>query len=103
MPKLVKVLTEADLKSSRGQSRMDLTPYIEVIDEVSKRGGVGGEVALGDDESKRTEKRRLSIAAKQRDMKLTWRKSSEGELRFVLSSPGSQPPDGRKRRGRGQG
>ena len=79
---------------------MDLTPYFDVIDQVAQQGGVGGEIALGPGESKRTEKRRLSIAAKQRDMKLTWRKSREGELRFVLASPGSAPPDGRRRRGR---
>lgn len=98
MPKLAKVLTEADLTSARGQTRMDLTPYIEIIEEVSKQGGVGGEVQLAAGESQRTEKRRLSIAAKQRDMKLIWRKPRDGGLRFVLSAPGSSPPDGRRRR-----
>jgi hypothetical protein len=78
---------------------MDLTPYFGIIDEVVQQGGVGGEVALSPDESQRTEKRRLSIAAKQREMKLTWRKSREGMLRFVLTPPGSAPPDGRRRRG----
>lgn len=98
MPELARVLAESDLASSRGQSRMDLTPYFGIIDEVAQQGGVGGEVALLSDESQRTEKRRLSIAAKQRDMKLTWRKSREGMLRFVLTTPGSVPPDGRRRR-----
>ena len=98
MPELTKVLTETDLASNRGQSRMDLTPYFEIIDHIASQQGLGGEVALRDGESKRTEKRRLSIAAKQRDMKLTWRKSREGELRFVLSAPGTTPPDGRRRR-----
>ena len=78
---------------------MDLTPYFDIIDEVAQQGGVGGEVTLMTDESQRTEKRRLSIAAKQRALKLTWRKSREGMLRFVLSTPGSVPPDGRRRRG----
>src|SRR5688500_12483268 len=99
MPQLARVLAESDLVSSRGQSRMDLTPYFGIIDEVAQQGGVGGEVTLSPDESQRTEKRRLSIAAKQRDMKLTWRKSREGMLRFVLSAPGKAPPDGRRRRG----
>lgn len=96
MPTLTKVLTEEDLKSSRGQSGMDLTRYFEIIDEAMK--GVGGDVSLETEESQRTEKRRLSIAAKQRDMKLTWRKSAEGRLRFVLSKPGGAPPDSRRRR-----
>ena len=100
MPKLAKVLTEADLTSARGQSRMDLTPYTEIIDEVSRQGGLGGELTLAPGESQRTEKRRLSIAAKQRDVKLTWRKPREGGLRFVLSNPGASPPDGRRRRGK---
>jgi hypothetical protein len=98
MPKLAKVLTEADLTSARGQTRMDLTPYMEIIDEVARQGGVGGEVQLGPDESQRTEKRRLSIAAKQRNAKLIWRKPRDGTLRFVLSQPGQSPPDGRRRR-----
>ena len=98
MPELARVLTENDLASSRGQSRMDLTPYFGIIDEVAEQGGVGGEVTLSPDESQRTEKRRLSIAAKQRAMKLTWRKSREGMLRFVLATPGKAPPDGRRRR-----
>lgn len=98
MPELTRVLTQEDLTSARGQTRMDLTPYMEIIDEVAKQGGVGGELALGPDESQRTEKRRLSIAAKQRNLKLTWRKPREGGLRFVLSDEGSSPPDGRRRR-----
>jgi hypothetical protein len=81
---------------------MDLTPYFSILDEVAQRGGVGGEVALLTDERQRTEKRRLSIAAKQRALKLTWRKSREGVLRFVLSTPGSVPPDGRRRGNRQQ-
>ena len=98
MPELTKVLTEADLTVARGQSRMDLTPYFEIIDRVQEQQGVGGEIALSSGESQRTEKRRMSIAAKQRNVKLTWRKPREGALRFVLASPGSSPPDGRKRR-----
>lgn len=98
MPKLAKVLTEADLTSARGQSRMDLTPYMEIIDEVSNQGGVGGELTLNSGESQRTEKRRLSIAAKQRNIKLIWRKPRDGGLRFVLSEAGASPPDGRRRK-----
>lgn len=98
MPKLAKVLTESDLTSARGQTRMDLTPYMDIIEEITRQGGVGGELQLGSGESQRTEKRRLSIAAKQRDMKLIWRKPREGGLRFVLAKPGQTPADGRRRR-----
>ena len=98
MPKLAKVLTDADLRAARARPVMDLTPYLEVIDSITRQGGVGGELVLSPDESQRTEKRRLSLAAKQRNLVLTWRKSSPGQLRFVLSAPGEQAPGGRRRR-----
>ncbi len=98
MPKLVKVLTEADLASARAPAAMDLTPYLRIIDDITGQGGVGGDVTLSPNESQRTEKRRLSLAAKQRGLKLTWRKAPSGQLRFVLSAPGEPAPGGRRRR-----
>ncbi len=99
MPELTKVLTEADVAAQRARPVMDLAPYVEIIDRIIRQGGVGGEVMLADNESQRTEKRRLSLAAKQRGHKLTWRKSPKGQLRFVLSAPGQQAPGGRRKRG----
>ncbi len=98
MPKLTKVLTETDLTAARARPVMDLKPYLNVIEEITKQGGVGGEVSLAPTESQRTEKRRLSLAAKQLGYKLTWRKSTPGDLKFVLSSPGQAAPGGRRRR-----
>ncbi len=98
MPSLDKVIMETDLTSSRSPGGMDLAPYLDILDKIREDSGVGGEVSLASDESQRTEKRRLSVAAKQRGLKLTWRKSQQGRLRFVLSGQGAPPPDGRKRR-----
>ncbi len=98
MPQLNKVLTESDLASARAPAAMDLTPYLGIIDDVRRQGGVGGVLTLALGESQRTEKRRLSLAAKQRGYHLTWRKSPPGELRFVLSHPGQAAPGGRRRR-----
>lgn len=98
MPDLTKVLSESDLRAARARPIMDLTPYLQIIDSIVSEGGVGGEVKLRQGESQRTEKRRLSLAAKQRGVKLTWRKSPPAVLRFVLSAPGQQPPGGRRRR-----
>ena len=98
MPQLDKVIMESDLTSSRSSTGMDLAPYLEILDRIREESGVGGEVSLLGDESQRTEKRRLSVAAKQRGLKLTWRKSPQGRLRFVLSGEGAPPPDGRRRR-----
>lgn len=80
--------------------RMDLSPYLDIIESIRSEGGVGGEVTLQNDESKRAEKRRLSIAAKQLGTKVTWRKGEDGVLRFVLSEPGQPVPGGRARRER---
>lgn len=98
MPQLTKVLSESDVTAQRARPIMDLAPYLEIVNRIVQQGGVGGELSLTDNESQRTEKRRLSLAAKQRGYKLTWRKSPRGQLRFVLSSPGEQAPGGRRRR-----
>ena len=103
MPTLAKVLTADDLRAGARQTHIDLSEYYELIDAVCRQAGHGGIITLGDGESQRTEKRRLSIAAKERGLKLTWRKSAPGELRFVLSDPASRPPDGRRRRGPADG
>lgn len=99
MPQLTKVLSETDVTAQRARPVMDLAPYLEIINRIVQQAGVGGEISLANNESQRTEKRRLSLAAKQRGYKLTWRKSPRGQLRFVLSSPGEQAPGGRRRRG----
>ena len=100
MPQLAHVLQEEDLRGGTHASRMDLTPYIGLLETVRSQDGLGGLLTLDDGESQRTEKRRLSIAAKQQGYKLTWRKSSPGELRFVLAQDGQPAPGSRKRRER---
>ncbi len=96
MPALARILTEEDLRTTR-TLRMDLALYVAIIDEVHG-GGVGGILTLADGENRRAEKRRLSLAAKERGYTLTWRKNQPGELCFVLSRPGEARPGGRARR-----
>jgi len=98
MPTLTRVLAHEDLQRTARMSDLDLTTYIEIIDQVRREGGVGGQVHLMPGESQRTEKRRLTLAAKQGGLNLTWRSSQPGELRFVLSEPGGPVPGSRKRR-----
>lgn len=98
MPSLTNVLQQEDLTRSGYSTRMDLSQYIDIIERIHSEGGVGGEIALQDGESKRSEKRRLSIAAKQQGMKLTWRKADDGTLKFVLNKPGEPVPGSRARR-----
>ncbi len=100
MPQLARVLREDDLRSSANASRMDLTPYIGLLETIRAQDGLGGMLTLDEGENQRAEKRRLSIAAKQQGYKLTWRKSQPGELRFVLAQDGQPTPGSRKRRER---
>ena len=100
MPQLAKVLTEEDLHRGRaaGGGALDLAPYMDIIDNIREQGGVGGTLSLSEDESQRTEKRRMSVAAKERGLKLVWRRASERQLRFVLAEEGQPTPGGRPRR-----
>ena len=98
MPQLARVLREEDMRGGTNTSRMDLTPYIGLLETVRSQDGLGGMLTLEEGESQRAEKRRLSIAAKQQGYKLTWRKSGPGELRFVLGQDGQPMPGSRKRR-----
>ena len=98
MPQLEHVLTQEDLTRRGTGGGPDLTLYMDIIDTLREQEGVGGVLSLDEGESQRTVKRRMSIAAKERDYQLTWRKAPEGQLRFVLAAPGEAPPDGRRRR-----
>jgi hypothetical protein len=64
--------------------------------------GVGATVTLGPGEQQRTEKRRLSMAAKELGYQLVWRRAAADQLKFVLARPGEQAPGGRRRRPRAE-
>ena len=98
MPELTRVLSEEDLARRGGMPRLDLSTYIDLLDAVRAQNGVGGVLTLGEGESQRTEKRRLSIAAKQQGYTLNWRRSEPGQLRFVLATEGQRAPGSRPRR-----
>ena len=99
MPELTRVLTKEDLARRGATQRQDLSTYMSLIDQIREGNGVGGVITLREDEQQRTEKRRLSIAAKQRGYALTWRRAADPrQLRFVLAEEGQPTPGGRKRR-----
>ncbi len=93
MPNLDKVLREEDLKrGGAGGGGLDLTPYLAMIAAVRAEGGVGGLITLEEGERQRTEKRRMSVAAKDQGYTLVWRTAPERRLRFVLATPGEPIP-----------
>src|SRR5437870_1889826 len=76
MPQLARVLTAEDLSArGRGTSGLDLASYTDIIEQILTEGGVGGNLDLSPDEQQRTEKGRLTRAAKACGRKLVWRKA----------------------------
>ena len=101
MPALTQVLTEEDLARRSAPQRQDLSAYLRLLDQIRAQQGLGGVVTLDEGEHQRTEKRRLSLAAKQQGYGLTWRRAAAPrQLRFVLAEAGQPTPGGRQRRPR---
>lgn len=98
MPELTRVLMSVDLERKQSAAGLELAPYLALLTSIHAQGGVGADVRLAEGESQRTEKRRLSVAAKQQGYELTWRKAPSGTLRFVLAEVGQPAPDARRRR-----
>jgi hypothetical protein len=98
MPELTKILGSDDLTRALRITALDLTPYMDIIDAIREQGGAGAEVRLSTGEQRRTEKRRLSMAAKERGYQLVWRTAPTDRLKFVLATPGEPAPGGRRRR-----
>ncbi len=83
MPKLVKRLSHEDYRRrGAGTPKLDLTPYMEILDGLSE--GEGAEVALESGERQRVVKRRFSMAASQAGHAIKWRSAADGHLRFEL-------------------
>jgi hypothetical protein len=98
MPTLSRILTEADFQRKPYGAALDLTAYIDLLESVSRDGGVGAVVTLSEGEEQRTEKRRLSVAAKRQGYQLKWRTAQPGTLRFVLAPEGQELAGSRKPR-----
>lgn len=96
MPQLIHTITREEIKEKVTQ--IDLTPYTTILETIQQAGGVGGDVTLEPGEDQRTQKRRLSLAAKELDLNLVWRKSDTGQLKFVIASAGEPIPGSRKAR-----
>ena len=99
MPIIAKLLTVEELKRAAPVSQQDLSEYISLLKQVADSGNAGADLSLGTGEDQRTEKRRLTLAAKAIDKVVVWRKAPKGTMRFVLTSKGEQAPGARAKRG----
>jgi len=109
MPQLVRRLATADFSRRRGMgmAHLDLTVYREFLDGLPL--GDGGVLELEEGEHQRVVKRRLSMAAGEREASIKWRTAARGQLRFQLierkrepvatTPPDALPTSGRKARG----
>ncbi len=98
MPQLDREFTEEDLSRRSPTGGLDLSAYMDIIDNIREQGGVGGSLSLSEDENQRTEKRRMSVAAKERGLTLVWRKAPDRQLRFDLAEEGKPAPGARQRK-----
>lgn len=93
MPQLARVLIADNLaRRGAGTSGLDLAPYLAIIKQIGTESGVGGTLDLALDEDQRTEKGRLTRAAKVSGRTLVWRKAPAGQSRFVLAEAGGPVP-----------
>ena len=100
MPRLVRRLATADFSRRRGMglAHLDLTAYRGFLDGLPI--GDGGVLELEEGDHQRVVKRRLSMAAGERDAAVKWRTAPRGQLRFQLverkkeSREATPPPDG---------
>jgi len=83
MPEFRSPLSSEDLKKRRGRTtRIDLEPYREYLSTIEP--GYAGYLSLGDNETKATIKRRVSLAAAQLNKKIKYLRSDENELLFEV-------------------
>ena len=81
-------LTKEDFERRQPISRIDLSEYMDVINQAVAGEGTGGVVELDDPEQKRTEKRRMTLAAKEMGGTLTAQSHGPGQgAAFTLELP----------------
>lgn len=90
MPQLIRHFDSGDFgRRGKGMLRMDLTPYRAFLADLAL--GKGGILELEDGEDQRVVKRRLSMAATERDARVKWWSAPAGQLRFQLVQRQKEP------------
>ncbi len=84
MPKFLRKLTAEDYRRrGGGATKLDLTPYLDILSGLQL--GEGADVSIDVGEKQRVVKRRFSIAAGQLGYTIKWRSAPLGQLRFQLA------------------
>ena len=78
----VRILEPSELKRTPQPTKVDLSPYREILLSIPEGGGL--DVTLEDGESSRTIKRRFTTASKELGKKIAYRSTKEGNFRIVL-------------------
>jgi hypothetical protein len=95
MPKLIASRSAEEFKTQIRASNIDLSFYIDELQELQTDGKVEGTWELLEEETQRVEKRRFTVAAKQMGLATAWKTAPEGELRLVLAPIGEPLPGSR--------
>lgn len=91
MPRLIRRLAQQDFRGGAGPraTRVDLAPYRTFLEDLNV--GEGAILALESEEPPRVVKRRLSMAAGERNLIARWLTSAPGQLRFRLMERKERP------------
>ena len=91
MPRLIRRLAREDFRGGAGPraTRVDLGPYRGFLEGLNI--GEGGVLALEGEETPRVVKRRLSMAAGERNLGVRWLTYEAGQLRFRLTAQQERP------------
>ena len=95
MPKLIASRAAEELRSQARATNIDLSFYIEELQELQADGKVEGTWELLKGETPRAEKRRFTMAAKQLGLVTAWKKASGREIKLVLAPEGEPLPGSR--------
>jgi len=95
---LQQTLSHAEVASAQRTTKtaVDLTPYLQVIDQLLDTGNPGAVIGLDEGDDEKAIRRGLTAAAKMRSQDLRYRRSTEGTLKFVLSEHNEEEAQQRK-------
>ena len=82
MVTLIQRLPQEAFRRGNGAARFDPTPYREFLLDLNV--GQGGVIELEPGEHQRVVKRRLSLVARERQLRTKWLTAGPGQLRFQL-------------------
>jgi hypothetical protein len=96
MPKLIASRGPEELRKQARTLHVDLSFYLNELQELQREGKVEGTWELLKDEKQRMEKRYFTMAARELGLGIAWKKAGEREIRLVVAPAGEPLPGSRE-------